>query len=56
MERVRCARAVCRGIGQGIDNLQLLDDRAVKMVPRARNSIVQSIAKRPSLLCLASTR
>src|SRR5258708_23771841 len=27
MERVRCARAMCRGIGQWIDNLQLLDDR-----------------------------
>ena len=28
MERVRCARAMCRGIGEGIDDLQLLDDRA----------------------------
>jgi hypothetical protein len=28
MERVRCARAVRHGIGQSIDNLQLLDDRA----------------------------
>src|SRR5258705_10490769 len=27
MERVRCARAMCRGIGQWIDDLQLLDDR-----------------------------
>ena len=27
MERVRCARAMCRWIGQWIDNLQLLDDR-----------------------------
>jgi len=27
MERVRCARAMCRGIGQWIDNLELLDDR-----------------------------
>src|SRR6267142_785470 len=28
MERVRCARAMCRGIGERSDNLQLLDDRA----------------------------
>src|ERR671910_43497 len=28
MESVRCARAMCRRIGQGIDDLQLLDDRA----------------------------
>ena len=28
MERVRCARAVCRRIGERIDNLHLLDDRA----------------------------
>jgi len=28
MERVRCAPAVCRGIGQSTDDLQLLDDRA----------------------------
>ena len=28
MERVRCAPAVCRGIGQRIDDLHLLDDRA----------------------------
>ena len=28
MERVRCAPAVRRGIGQWIDDLQLLDDRA----------------------------
>ena len=28
MEGVRCAPAVCRGIGQWIDDLQLLDDRA----------------------------
>src|SRR5260221_2208393 len=28
MERIRCARAMCRGIGQWIDNLYLLDDRA----------------------------
>ena len=28
MERVRCARAVRRGIGERIDDLQLLDDRA----------------------------
>ena len=28
MEGVRCARAVRRGIGQSIDDLQLLDDRA----------------------------
>src|SRR4029077_9081037 len=28
MERVRGARAMCRGIGKWIDNLQLLDDRA----------------------------
>ena len=28
MESVRCARAMGRGIGQGIDDLQLLDDRA----------------------------
>src|SRR5258708_28367729 len=28
MESVRCARAMCRGIGQWIDDLQLLDDRA----------------------------
>src|SRR5438309_10501882 len=28
MESVRCASAVCRGIGEWIDNLQLLDDRA----------------------------
>ena len=28
MERVRCARAVRRGFGQSIDDLQLLDDRA----------------------------
>src|SRR5258708_11972055 len=27
MERVRCARAMCRGICQRIDDLQLLDDR-----------------------------
>src|SRR5258708_40176863 len=28
MESVRCARAMGRGIGKWIDNLQLLDDRA----------------------------
>src|SRR3954452_7975128 len=28
MKRVRVALAVCRRIGQGIDDLQLLDDRA----------------------------
>ena len=28
MEGVRCARAVRRGIGQRLDDLQLLDDRA----------------------------
>src|SRR6266576_6046275 len=28
MESVRCARAMGRGIGEWIDNLQLLDDRA----------------------------
>jgi hypothetical protein len=28
MESVRFARAMCRGIGQWIDDLQLLDDRA----------------------------
>ncbi len=28
MESVRCTRAMCRGIGQWIDNLQLLDDGA----------------------------
>ena len=28
VEGVRCARAMCRGIGQRIDDLQLLDDRA----------------------------
>ena len=28
MESVRCARAMCRGIGQRVDDLQLLDDRA----------------------------
>ena len=28
MESVRCARAMCRGIGEWIDDLQLLDDRA----------------------------
>jgi len=28
MEGVRCARAVCRGIGQSINDFQLLDDRA----------------------------
>src|ERR671913_1388070 len=28
MESVRCARAMCRRIRQGIDDLQLLDDRA----------------------------
>src|ERR1700680_3551314 len=28
MESVRCARAMCRWIGQWIDNLELLDDRA----------------------------
>ena len=28
MESVRCADAVCRGIGKWIDNLQLLDNRA----------------------------
>ena len=28
MERIRCARAMRRGIGQRIDDLQLLDDRA----------------------------
>jgi hypothetical protein len=28
MEGVRRARAVCRGIGKWVDNLQLLDDRA----------------------------
>ena len=27
MEGVRCARAVRRGVGQRIDDLQLLDDR-----------------------------
>ena len=40
MERVRCARAVRRGIGQGIDNLQLLDDRAG---PPVRNDKRQHI-------------
>ena len=28
MEGVRCARAMCRGIGQRIDDLKLLEDRA----------------------------
>src|SRR2546426_5453627 len=28
MKSIRCACAMCRGIGQGIDDLQLLDDRA----------------------------
>jgi hypothetical protein len=28
MEGVRCARTIGRGIGQGLDDLQLLDDRA----------------------------
>ncbi len=28
MERVGCARAVRRGIGERLDDLQLLDDRA----------------------------
>src|SRR3954447_10547339 len=28
MERIRGARAMCRGIGQWIDELELLDDRA----------------------------
>ena len=28
MESVRCLAAMRRGIGQGIDDLQLLDDRA----------------------------
>jgi hypothetical protein len=28
MERVRCARAVCGGIGKRVDDLELLDDRA----------------------------
>src|ERR687897_3777901 len=28
MESVRCARAMCRGIGKWLDDLQLLDDRA----------------------------
>src|SRR5690348_6667722 len=28
MERVRCASAMSRRVGQGIDNLELLDDRA----------------------------
>ena len=28
MERIRCARAIGRGIGERIDDLQLLDDRA----------------------------
>jgi hypothetical protein len=28
MERVRCAPPVRRGIGQSLDDLQLLDDRA----------------------------
>ena len=28
MERVRCARAMRRRIGQRLDDLQLLDDRA----------------------------
>ena len=28
MESVRCARVMCRGIGEWIDDLQLLDDRA----------------------------
>src|SRR5882724_788913 len=28
MESVRCARTMCRGISERIDDLQLLDDRA----------------------------
>jgi hypothetical protein len=28
VESIRCARAVCRGVGERIDDLQLLDDRA----------------------------
>src|ERR1019366_10744586 len=28
MESIRCARAMCRGIGKWVDDLQLLDDRA----------------------------
>jgi hypothetical protein len=28
MERIGCARAMCCGIGQGIDDLHLFDDRA----------------------------
>ena len=28
MESIRRARAMCRGIGERVDNLQLLDDRS----------------------------
>jgi hypothetical protein len=28
MEGVRCARAMCRGIGERVDDLELLDNRA----------------------------
>ena len=40
MEGVRCTSAMCRGIGQGIDNLQLLNDRAR---PSVRDDKRQSI-------------
>jgi hypothetical protein len=28
MERIRCAATMCGGIGQGVDDLHLLDDRS----------------------------
>src|SRR4051812_39647825 len=40
VEGVGCARAVCRGIGKRVDDLQLLDDRAG---PSVRNKERQSI-------------
>src|SRR5918994_30157 len=40
MESVRCARAMCRRIGKGIDDLQLLDDRTG---PPVRNEEWQRI-------------
>jgi hypothetical protein len=40
MKGVRCARAMCRWIGQGIDNLQLFNNRAW---PSVRNNERQSI-------------
>jgi hypothetical protein len=40
MESVGCARAMCRGISERIDNLELLDDRAG---PAVRNDERQSI-------------